>query len=119
MSTAAASYRDLVEQIIGPMRPGEKLKGAFGKVARATGLSPRRVRSIWNNEITDLRGREVDALRAAAARREGTHDLETIAADFEALAERVAALAARGDRETADRMGLLADRMRRLASGER
>ena len=119
MSTATASYRDLVVQAAGPLSLGENVKSALCRVARTTGLSPRRVRSIWNNEITDLRGRELDALRAAAARRaqEKPDEMVAIARDMEALAQRVAALASPADRKEAEQIRLLAERTRRLAAG--
>lgn len=66
MSTAQAEARRMVELIAGPMRLGENVKSALARVARATGLGDRRVRSIWNGEARRIDATEMDRLRQVA-----------------------------------------------------
>ncbi|MCJ2080728.1 hypothetical protein [Methylobacterium sp. J-090] len=56
----------MVELIAGPMRLGENVKSALARVARATGLGDRRVRSIWNGEARRIDATEMDRLRQVA-----------------------------------------------------
>lgn len=66
MLTARTEARDLVLQIAGPLRLGENVKGALARVARATGLTDRRVRGIWHSEARSITAVEMDRLRHAA-----------------------------------------------------
>lgn len=66
MITATTEARTLIELIAGPLRLGENVKAALGRVAVATGLGDRRVRGIWNNEARSIRAEEMDRLRQVA-----------------------------------------------------
>jgi len=66
MSTARSEARELVELIAGPLRLGDNVKAALGRVSRATGLGDRRVRGIWNGEARRIEAEEMDRLREAA-----------------------------------------------------
>lgn len=45
------------------------LKAAYGHVSVAFGITPRRVRGVWQNEPIRLEWREVDRIRAVAKKR--------------------------------------------------
>lgn len=66
MSTAPAEARHLVELIAGPLRLGDNVKAALGRVACTTGIGHRRVRGIWNGEARRIEAEEMDRLRQAA-----------------------------------------------------
>lgn len=112
---AAAGLRALA-----PRREGDREKTRIDRAALATGFSYWRAFDIWYRKARVIRAEEIDAIRAAKATRhqERANELASVAADFEALAERVARLAAGPDRTVADRMRILAVRTRRLAEGE-
>lgn len=89
MSTDAIEYRSLLVDAVGPTRLGDSIKAALARVARRTGLSDRRVRAIWNGEITDLRGRELLALLRAAREQKAVeaaqHEYRTLEARLSAI----------------------------------
>jgi len=87
--SAAVEARGLIEEIAGPAALGSKVKSALSDVAKATGLSHRRVRGIWNKEARRIDAEELDALRRAAHGRANTHDF---AARLEAVEARLAAI---------------------------
>lgn len=91
-SSAMTAVRALIMEIAGPLPMGSRVKTALGRVAAATGLSERRVRAFWNGEARTVLAAEMDSLRRAAAENRKTNDARIrMAADFEALAERLAA----------------------------
>jgi hypothetical protein len=50
-----------------PWLPGDSVKAAIGRAARALGIGYRRARSFWYGESVAVRAIEADRLRAAAA----------------------------------------------------
>ena len=112
---AADSLRQLA-----PHREGDKIKSRIARAAREAGLSYWRAFDLWYRKARRIDAAELEAIRVAAARRsrEAKHDMATIARNFEALAEQIAALAAHGDRERADRWRDLARAARNLAQGD-
>lgn len=104
---------------LSPARDGDRIKARIARAARAAGLTYWRAFDLWYRKARRIEAAEIEAIRAAAARgsREDGHELAALASDFEALAERLAALAAQPDRDMADRARHLAGRVRRLASG--
>jgi hypothetical protein len=73
---AACEAHHLVEIIAGPQGLRGRVKAAFAVVARRTGLTERRIRAFWHNEVRPehVRGQELDALRAAARAERPGHD---------------------------------------------
>lgn len=71
MSSAIEAHR-LIEEIVGPVTIGTKLKTVLPKVAAATGLTPRRIRGLWSGEAKAILSEEMDALRRA--RHEAIHE---------------------------------------------
>lgn len=65
MLDATLEAHQLIGEIAGPMRMGERVKTALSVVARQTGLPERRVRGLWHRERS-VRAEELDALRRAA-----------------------------------------------------
>ena len=63
--SSAAEARHLIEDIIGPVPIGTKLKAVLPFVADMTGLTERRIRGLWNMEAKALRAEELIALRRA------------------------------------------------------
>lgn len=76
MLDATMEAHQLIGEIAGPMRMGDRVKTALNAVARQTGLPERRVRGLWHRERT-VRAEELDALRRAArAKRKAEIDAE-------------------------------------------
>lgn len=102
------------------IRPGERLKQAFPRIARIIGVKPRRVRQLWSGEVADPRSREIDALRAATAKA-AEHALTTEslahAVTLESHAARLALLDPEFHRAEIDRLRDMARRVRHLACG--
>lgn len=69
--SSAVEARSLIEEIIGPVTIGTKLKTVLPFVAHATGLTPRRVRGLWSGEAKAILHEEINALRLA--REEAVH----------------------------------------------
>jgi hypothetical protein len=109
-----------LRRLAGPAMSGDRVKSQIARAARAAGLSYWRAFDLWYRKARRIEAQELEAIRAAAARRsqEKNNEFAAIADDFEALAERVSRLAAGSDRASADRMRALAVRVRRLAPGE-
>ena len=63
-----ASASDLLKEIAGPLRPGEKTACAIARAGRACGLKASRAKAYWYDEVLAPRASEVDAIRAAAGR---------------------------------------------------
>lgn len=63
--SSAVEARDLIEEIVGPVKLGTRLKTVLPWVAELTGLTPRRIRGIWNMEAKAVLGDELNALRRA------------------------------------------------------
>ena len=81
-----------VSDIAGPLRLGENVKAALARVARATGLPPRRVRGLWHGEAKLVSAEEMDRLRIAAARAKADATLRNAAhGDLEELLRRISA----------------------------
>lgn len=107
-------------KLIAPPMEGANIKARIARAARLTGLSYWRTWDLWYGKARRIDAHEADVIRTARRRRAESSrvdELTSIATDFEALAERIAVLAARSSREEADRARLLAERVRRLASG--
>lgn len=108
-------------KLISPPMEGANIKARIARAARLTGLSYWRTWDLWYGKARRIDAHEADVIRTARRRRAESSrvdELTSIATDFEALAERIAVLAARSSREEADRARLLASRVRRLASGD-
>lgn len=118
MTALSVEVSDGLRFLAGPMRDGDKVKSRIARAARAAGLSYWRAFDLWYGRARAIKAQELEAVRAAKARRsqEDSDDLAAIAQDFEELAERVARLASSSDWEGADRMRSIAGRLRRLAS---
>ena len=112
---ASTGLRELAE----PVMSGDRVKRQIERAARAAGLSYWRAFDIWYGKARRVDAQELEAIRAAKARRseEQAHELSAIAADFDALAERFARMASRGGGPGHPEMGALAGRVRRLADG--
>ncbi len=106
-------------KLIAPPREGANIKARIAAAARATGLSYWRAWDLWYGKARRIDAHEADTIRTARRRRaeSDSHDLQAIAVEMETLAERLAALGARGDRQQADRARDVAERLRRLAAG--
>ena len=72
--------RNLVRQAAEPARPGESVKAAIGRAARALGLSHGRVKRYWYSEIQVPPAHEVDAARAALSGRRPSGGVEQVGA---------------------------------------
>jgi len=112
---ASAGLRELAE----PVAAGDRVKRQIERAARAAGLSYWRAFDIWYGKARRVDARELEAIRAAKVRRteDCAHELSAIAADFDALAERLARMASRGGGPSNLEVGALAGRVRRLADG--
>lgn len=109
-----------LKALSGPAVTGDRVKAQISRAARAAGLSYWRAFDIWYGKARRIDAYELEAIRSAKHLREEnrTHELTTLATDLEALAERVARLAARSGGPEAERARLLACRVRHLAAGE-
>lgn len=102
------------------MRPGERMKAAFPRIARLIGSKPRRVRQLWSGEVTDPKARELDALRDARAKAaEHALSLESLdhARTLEAHASRLAIIDPEFHRSEIARLRDMARRARSLSDG--
>jgi hypothetical protein len=102
---------------------GDRVKAQIARAARAAGISYTRAFDLWYGKARRIDAFELDAIRAAKAARHAraesrSYELTALATDLEALAERVARLAARNGGSEAERARLLAGRVRHLAAGE-
>lgn len=113
---AAEGLRELAR----PVGSDDRVKSQIGRAARRAGLSYWRAFDLWYRKARRVEAVEIEAIRAARAARsrERSDELACLAADFEALAERVSRLAARPGGSDADALRALAGRSRRLAQGE-
>lgn len=104
---------------LAPACDGDNIKSRIGKAARAAELSYWRAFDLWYGKARRIDADELVRIRDAQCKcaKEPENDLAAIASDFEALAERLAKVAARTDRVTADHLRLLASRARRLVEG--
>lgn len=127
VSTLALEVANGLKALAGPPREGDRTKARIDRAARAAGLSYWRAFDLWYGKARRIDAHEVDAIRAAERLRgeKSSHDLHAVAVEMEALAERLSALSARLDRKDADlawqqmgRARSVADRVRRLASGD-
>ncbi|MCJ2098965.1 hypothetical protein [Methylobacterium sp. E-046] len=120
MSTLAFEVSDGLKALAGPPVEGDRVKARIARAARAAGLPYWRTFDLWYGKARRIDAHEADAIRTARAKRaeSASNELTALASDFEALAERLAALAAHSSREESDRARLLAGRVRRLAAGE-
>ena len=112
-----AEMQVLVREAGGPMGP---VKQRIARAARRLGIGFNRAKDLYYADPRCVvRADELDAARAAMLARKGAErdELREIAADFEALAQRMARLAASSGGESPDPFRLLAGRLRRLAHG--
>lgn len=122
VTALACEISDTLKLIAPPME-GDNIKSRIARAARASGLSYWRAWDLWYGKARRIDAHEADTIRNASKARlsraeRHANELTAIATDFEALAERLAALAAQSNREEFDRARLLALRVRRLAAGE-
>jgi hypothetical protein len=119
VTASACEIADCLKLLAPPME-GENIKSRIARAARDAGLSYWRAWDIWYGKARRIDAHEADAIRAARAKRaeRKANELTAIASDFEALAERLASLAAQGNRDEVNRARLLSERVRRLAAGE-
>ena len=109
-----------LKALAGPPMVGDRVKAQIARAARAADLSYWRAFDLWYGKARRIDAHELDAIRTARLRRaeSRSHELTSLATDLEALAERVARLAARSGGQEAERARLLASRVRHLAAGE-
>ncbi|MFG1317570.1 hypothetical protein [Xanthobacter autotrophicus] len=69
--SSAVETRKLIEEIIGLLTLGTKLKTVLPFDAHATGLTPRRIRGLWSGEAKAILHEEISALQRA--REEAVH----------------------------------------------
>ena len=119
VTALACEIQDALKLIAPPVE-GANIKSRIAAAARVTGLSYWRAWDLWYGKARRIDAHEADTIRTARRRRaeSNRHELTALATDFEALAERLASLAAHSSREESDRARLLALRVRRLAAGE-
>ncbi|TNC14881.1 hypothetical protein FF100_04700 [Methylobacterium terricola] len=119
MTSLAFEAAEGLKQLAEPIPAGDKIKAQINRAARAAGLSYARAWGIWYGKARRIDAHELEAIRAAKIRREkeASYELESIASDFEALAQRMSRVAALSSGQDADRARVLGDRIRRLASG--
>lgn len=87
--SSAIEARSLIEEIVGPVTIGTRLKTVLPKVASATGLTPRRIRGLWSGEAKAILHDEMNALRRAREEAIHARNVQTLAL----LARRRAAVA--------------------------
>lgn len=120
MSAIALEMQSGLRRLAEPIPAGDSVKQQIVRAARAAGLGYWRASDIWYGKARRIDAHELEAVRVARLRKteEKNHELSAIAADFEALAERIALLAAGVDRSEADRARVLAGRIRGLAASD-
>lgn len=114
---AATEARSLIEGIAGPQALGSKIKAALGQIARDTGLTPRRVRGLWNGEARAILSDEMEALRRVANRKASTNEFDAFAARLAAVEARLTAIDPEFHGPDTDALRHLHDRVRGLANG--
>jgi len=104
----AIEMQSITRRAAEPWLPGDSVKAAIGRAARALGIGYRRARSFWYCENVSVRAFEADQLRSAELamlaqrQRRLTHELATIRARLDAADEAEARAAAdRARREAA------------------
>lgn len=100
--------RGRLEAIIGSLHPGENLKAALGRVATRLGFKPSRIAKMWARDARAIRVKEMDLLRAAAAKAEA----HRTAARLEEAANALVAMVPDCDRTEVDRLRRLARELR-------
>ncbi|SEP21692.1 hypothetical protein SAMN04487843_108229 [Methylobacterium sp. ap11] len=98
----------------------DSIKVQIGRAARRAGLSYWRAFDLWYRKARCVHAAEIEAIRAARAARtrERSDEYASLAADFEALAERMSRLSAGSAGADAAAFRAVARRTRRLADGE-
>lgn len=115
MSALADEMQNEIRWLAGPKGLGDSDKGLIGRAARAANISYRKAKSFYYREAANPSAASVEAVRSARRRRESVDDLRSVAYEMEALAERLAALGTRSDREALDRARQQAERARAVA----
>ena len=120
MSAFVFEAAEGLRELAWPIQTDDRIKTQIARAARRAGLSYWRAFDIWYRKARRVEAVEIEAIRAARSVRaqENSNELAALAADFEALAERVSRLAPRSGRADADALRALAGRSRRLAAGE-
>lgn len=77
--SSAVEARSLIEDIVGPVTIGTRLKTVLPKVASATGLTPRRIRGLWSGEAKAILHDEMNALRRAREEAIHARNVQTLA----------------------------------------
>lgn len=120
LSTLAVEASEGLRRLGARVSDDEPVKTRIARAARSAGLSYWRAFDLWYRKARQIGAAELEAIRAATARRsrEEPNEIVAIAKDMEALAQRLSALASPSDREAFSRMRALAQRVRHLAPGE-
>jgi hypothetical protein len=118
LAEAAIGLRRLAE----PIPAGDRIKRQIERAALAARLSYTRASDLWYGKARRVDPGELEAIRHAQNKRRSANELRadelrSIAADFEAIAERAAKVLAVQDRAGADAFRRVAQRARDLADG--
>ena len=118
MTALALEVADSLKALA-PQVEGDRVKARISRAARSAGLSYWRAFDLWYGKARRIDAHEADAIRTARAKRaeSRSNDLQAVAYEMEALAERLALLASRGAGQEADRARAVAEQVRRLATG--
>jgi hypothetical protein len=107
----ASEMQSITRNAAGPWQPGDSVKAAIGRAARALGINYRRARSFWYGESVAVRATEADRMRAAETlmlkqrRQRLEQELATIKAKLDAADQAEAGAAADLDRRDTDGCG--------------
>lgn len=75
--SSAVEARNLIVEIAGPVRLGDRVKPILGKVAALSGLPERRIRGIWHREARAILAEEIKALQRAKEEAIHARNVET------------------------------------------
>ena len=112
---AARGLRGLAD----PRPDDDRVKTAIGRAARKAGLRYWRAFDLWYGKARRIDAWELEAIRAAARAKktEARNEFLTLAADFNALAERIARVDPEMAGDQADGWREMARQVRALADG--
>lgn len=118
MSAATAEAFALVHAHVRAAPGGTKLKFILPDIAKISGLSQRKIRSIWNEEPVRIDADELAGLQRLEAA-PAVSPLIAEADSYDQLADRFEAIDADFNRKDVLHYRALAERLRRLAAGGR
>jgi uncharacterized protein YceH (UPF0502 family) len=101
----------LLRALVTPPAPGESVKALIRRAGRRAGLTFSRAKKLWYSEARAIRAEEMDAIRAAAARKQGEAESD-LRNEIEHLRARLAGIEARLDLGGEDSAGAAADLVR-------